>query len=246
MLNGKNAVITGASRGIGRAIALEFAKNGANVAIIYSGNDAAADEVLLKAEVLGIKAKSYKCDVSDFELSKSVCAEICADFGSVDILVNNAGITRDNLLMKMSEADFDSVISVNLKGAFNFTKHLSRTIIRSPAGRILNISSISGMMGNAGQVNYSAAKSGLIAMTKTLAKELAPRGVTCNAIAPGFIDTDMTSALTKATQEYVQTAIPLKRMGKTDEVAVLALFLASEYASYITGEVIKIDGGLYI
>jgi 3-oxoacyl-[acyl-carrier protein] reductase len=246
MLKGRTAVITGASRGIGSAIALNMARNGADIAIIYAAGDSAAENVLKQAEGFGISARAYKCNVADFEGSKGICEKIIADFGTVDILVNNAGIVKDNLLLRMSEADFDSVIDVNLKGAFNFIKHLSRPIMKSPSGRIINISSISGMMGNPGQANYSAAKAGMIGLTKTVAKELAGKKVTCNAIAPGFIETDMTAGLPQAVKEYADSAIPLKRMGTADEVANVAVFLASELSSYITGEVIRVDGGLCI
>ncbi|MCL1846102.1 MAG: 3-oxoacyl-[acyl-carrier-protein] reductase [Defluviitaleaceae bacterium] len=245
MLKGKTAVITGGSRGIGRATALIFAKNGADVAVIFSGNEAAAGEVVSAMEKFGVKAKAYQCDVSDFSQAKNICAEIFKEFGKIDILVNNAGITKDGLLLAMSEADFDSVINVNVKGAFNFTRHLSRYIMKSPAGRIINISSVSGIAGNVGQANYSASKAALIGLTKTTAKELASRNVTCNAIAPGFIETDMTASLPDEILEKVKTAVPLKRMGKPEEVAALALFLASDAAAYITGEVIKADGGMY-
>ena len=244
MLKGKTAVITGASRGIGRAIALNMAQNGADIAIIFAGNEDAAGDVKKQAESFGVKAEIYKCNVADFNESKNVCEKIIADFGSVDILVNNAGIVKDNLLLRMSEADFDDVIDVNLKGAFNSIKHLSRWIMKSTSGRIINISSVSGIMGNPGQANYSAAKAGMIGLTKTIAKEFASKKVTCNAIAPGFIDTDMTSSLPQAVKEYADTAIPLKRMGTADEIANVALFLASELSSYITGEVIRVDGGL--
>jgi len=244
MLKGKTAVITGASRGIGRAIALNMAKNGANVAIIFAGNRQSASDVKKEAESFGIKAKIYKCNVADFGESKAVCEKIIEDFGAVDILINNAGIVKDNLLLRMSETDFDSVINVNLKGAFNSIKHLSRYIMKSAAGRIINISSVSGMMGNPGQANYSAAKAGMIGLTKTVAKEFAGKNVTCNAIAPGFIETDMTAALPQSVIEYANTAIPLKRMGNAEEIASVAVFLASGMSSYITGEVIRVDGGL--
>ena len=244
LLRGKTSVVTGASRGIGRAIALKLAQNGANVAIIYAGNEEAANEARRLAEGFGVKAGIYQCNVADYNESKAVCGKIIEDFTSVDILVNNAGIIKDNLLLRMSDTDFDAVIDVNLKGAFNFSKHLSRSIIKSPAGRIINISSVSGMMGNPGQVNYSAAKAGMIGLTKSIAKEFAGRGVTCNAIAPGFIETDMTAALSQTVVGYIDTAVPLKRMGTPEEVANAALFLASGLSSYITGEVIRVDGGM--
>ena len=245
MLKGKTAIITGGSRGIGRAISLEFAENGADIAVIFSGNEAAANEVVASAEKFGVKAKAYQCDVADFAQAKTVCEAIHKEFAKVDILVNNAGITKDGLFLAMSENDFGNVIDVNLKGAFNFARHLSRYIIKSPAGRIVNISSVSGVAGNVGQANYAASKAGLIGLTKTISKELASRKVTCNAIAPGFIETDMTAALPENILEKVQTAIQLKRMGKAEEVAALALFLVSDAAAYITGEVIKVDGGMY-
>ena len=245
-LEGKTAVITGASRGLGKAIALAMAQSGAGVAIIYAENEGAAAAVRAQAESFGVKAASYKCDVGDYQAVKSTCDCIIADFSAVDILVNNAGIIRDNLLLRMSELDFDAVIDVNLKGAFNFIKHLSRQLMKSPAGRIINIASVSGMMGNSGQANYAAAKAGMIGLTKTVAKEFASRNITCNAIAPGFIETDMTTALPQSVREYIDTAVPLKRMGAADEVANLAVFMASGLSSYITGDVIKVDGGLYM
>jgi len=246
MLKGKTAVITGASRGIGKAIALKMAKEGANIAIPYVGPKELAIEVCKEIEALGVKAKAYECDVSDFAQAKEVCDKIVKDFDGVDISVNNAGITKDTLMLKMSEEDFDSVISVNLKGAFNFTKHLCRYIMKSSAGRIINISSVSGIMGNAGQANYSASKAGIIGLTKTTAREFASRKVTCNAIAPGFINTAMTADLPESVLESVKSQVPLKRMGEANEIADLATFLASESASYITGEVIRVDGGMCI
>jgi len=242
MLKNKTAVITGGSKGIGREIALKFAKNGANIAVIYSGNKERAEEACMAAGKFEVAAKCYQCDVSNFEQSKEICQNIISDFGGVDILVNNAGITKDNLLIRMSEQDFESVVDVNLKGAFNMTRHLSRYIMKSSAGRIINISSVAGITGNVGQANYCASKAGLIGLTKALAKEFALRNVTCNAIAPGFIETDMTKNLPEAVNEYIKTSVPLKRMGKPEEVADLALFLASSQAAYITGEVIKIGG----
>ncbi|MCL1789069.1 MAG: 3-oxoacyl-[acyl-carrier-protein] reductase [Oscillospiraceae bacterium] len=246
MLKNKTAVITGASRGIGRQIALQFAENGANVALIYAGNTTAAEETKSQLQKFGIKAESYKCDVSNWDESKTVCETIIKAFGSVDILVNNAGIIKDRLLLRMSEDEFDSVMDINLKGAFNMMKHLSRWVMKSSAGRFINISSVSGMMGNAGQANYSAAKAGLLGLTKTVAKEFAAKAVTCNAIAPGFIETDMTETLPQSVKDGVNISVPLKRMGKASEVANLAVFLASDLSSYITGEIIKVDGGLYI
>jgi len=243
-LTDKIAVITGASRGIGKSIALRFAENGADIAIIYSSNESSAIEVKTEAEKYGIKAKTYKCNVADFAEVKTVCDSIIQDFGKIDILVNNAGIIRDTLLLRMSEEDFDEVIDVNLKGAFNFIKQLSRPLMKSNCGRIINISSVSGLMGNPGQANYSAAKAGMLGMTKTIARELAGKKVTCNAIAPGFIETDMTASLPQAAKEFADRSIPLKRMGTPDEVADLAVFLASDMAAYITGEIIRIDGGL--
>jgi len=244
MLKGKTAVITGAATGIGKAIALSMAENGAKIAIIYIGNDSPALDVKKQAESFGIKAEIYECDVSDFSTSRTVCEKIVADFGSVDILVNNAGITRDGLMLRMSEDDFDAVINVNLKGVFNITRHLSRSIMRSGAGRIINISSVSGIMGNAGQANYSASKAGVIGLTKTTAKEFAGKNVTCNAIAPGFVITEMTADLPQAVKDHADKTIPLKRMGTPEEIANVAVFLASDMASYITGEVIKVDGGM--
>lgn len=244
MLNGKTAVVTGASRGIGRAIALEMARQGADIAVIYIGDEAPAEDVCAEARALGVTARKYLCDVSDAEQGKEVCDRVVADFGKTDILVNNAGITRDALLLRMSESDFDAVLNVNLKGAFYFIKYLSRALMKSGAGRIVNISSVSGIMGNPGQANYSSSKAGLIGLTKTAAKELAPRNVTCNAIAPGFIETDMTANLPQPVKDGVSAAVPLRRMGTAQEVADLAAFLASDRASYITGEVIRVDGGM--
>lgn len=230
ILEGKVAVVTGASQGIGAAIFDGLAKSGAAVAgVDISGSD-------------------YTCDVSDFAQAKDLCAQIVSDFGRVDILVNNAGITKDGLLLSMKEEDFDRVMAVNLKGAFNFSKHLARTIIKSAAGtgRIINMASVIGLNGNMGQANYSASKAGLVGFTKSLAKELASRGVTVNAIAPGFIESRMTAAMPEAAKEKALANIPLKRLGLPRDIAALTVFLASDFSSYITGEVIKIDGGLFI
>jgi len=244
VLKGKTAVITGASRGIGKAIALNMAENGANIAIVYLGSDTAAYEVCAQASGFGVMAKVYQCNVANWSESKNTCEKIITDFGSVDILVNNAGIIRDNLLLRTSEEDFDAVVDISLKGSFNFIRHLARSIMKSSAGRIINISSVSGIMGNPGQSNYSAAKAGMIGLTKTIAKEFAVKNVTCNAIAPGFIETDMTASLPQSTKERIDMIVPLKRIGHVNEVAKVVVFLASDASSYITGEVIKVDGGL--
>ena len=244
MLKGKTALITGASRGIGRAIALRFAKEGANVAVVYASSAAPAEETCELARSFGVQAQAFLCDVASYEACKQTVAQVLEQFQKVDILVNNAGITRDKLLMKMSEEDFDAVIATNLKGAFHMAQLLIAPMIRQRSGRIINISSVAGVCGNAGQVNYSAAKAGLIGMTKSIAKEVASRSVTCNAIAPGFIETDMTGKLHEKIKEAALATIPMKRMGKPEEIANLACFLASDQASYITGAVIQVDGGL--
>ncbi|HPO04820.1 MAG TPA: 3-oxoacyl-[acyl-carrier-protein] reductase [Bacillota bacterium] len=246
MLSNKNAVITGGGRGIGRAIAIEFAKNGASVALIYGGNKEAAENTAEEIRGLGVRAEIFRCDVSCFDEAKRTVDEILKEFTHIDILVNNAGITRDGLLLSMDEDSFSRVLDINLKGSFNMIRHLYSHMMKQRKGRIINISSVSGLMGNPGQANYSSAKAGIIGLTKTVAKELAGRNVTCNAIAPGFIETDMTGSLSEKIKESAMGAIPLKRMGKPEEVAKLAAFLASDDSSYITGEVIKIDGGLYI
>ena len=244
-LNG-NYLVTGGSRGIGRAICLEIARCGGSVGIIYAGNDAAANETKEEVEKLGAKAWVYKLDVSDFNAAKATVEAAAKDMGSIDGLVNNAGVTADKLLLRMGEEDFDRVLSVNLKGAFNMIKHVSPLMIRARRGRIVNLSSVVGLMGNAGQANYAASKAGVVGLTKSVAKELASRGITCNAIAPGFIGTDMTAKLTDAQQQAITSAVPLSRIGSPEEVAHLAVFLLSDMAAYITGEVVKIDGGLYI
>lgn len=244
MLNGKTALITGASRGIGRQIALQMAKNGANIAIVYAGNEALALEVCREAEALGVKAQAYACDIASFEATKAMTDRVLVDFGRVDVLVNNAGITADKLILQMSPDDFDKVIQVNLTGAFYMIKHLYRHFAKQRSGRIINITSVSGLFGNAGQANYASAKAGLIALTKTTARELAGRGITANAIAPGFIQTDMTDAMPEGIREKALENVPLRRIGKADEVASLAVFLSSDNAAYITGEVIRVDGGM--
>ena len=242
MLNGKTALITGASRGIGRAIALKLSNEGASIAAIYCGSEEKARELNAEIDKNGGKINIYKCDVSNFSECENIVKQVISDFGGVDILVNNAGITNDKLVLQMGENDFDSVIDTNLKGAFNMIKHCYRNFMKKKYGKIINISSVSGIIGNAGQANYSSAKAGIIGLTKTVAKELASRNVCCNAIAPGFIKTDMTESFQD--NENVLSSIPLKRMGSADEVANLAAFLASDLSDYITGEVIRIDGGL--
>ena len=244
MLSNKVAVVTGGGRGIGRAISLALAEKGASVAIIYAGNAEAAEKTVADCAAMGVKSAAYVCDVASFDGTKAVAREIISQFGGVDILVNNAGITRDGLIATMREESFDEVIGANLKGAFNMTKHLYANFLKRRAGRIINISSVSGLMGNPGQANYSASKAGLIGLTKTTAKELGARGITCNAIAPGYIESDMTAQLPGDRLEAAEKAIPLGRLGKPEDVAALAVFLASGAAAYITGEVIRTDGGL--
>ncbi|MEO0071391.1 MAG: 3-oxoacyl-[acyl-carrier-protein] reductase [candidate division WOR-3 bacterium] len=242
-LKGKCAVVTGAGAGIGKAIALELAKVGAMVAIcdVMKEPAEAVAENLVQS---GVKAKAYPVDVANFNQAQQVAEEIIKDFGGVHILVNNAGITRDNLLLRMSEAEFDQVIAVNLKGAFNFTKAFCRSMLNNRWGRIVNIASVIGEMGNAGQANYAAAKAGLIGFSKSIAKELAGRNITVNVIAPGFIATAMTEKLSEETRRAYINAIPLKRAGTPEDVAYLCVFLCSEAASYITGQVIRVDGGM--
>ena len=243
MLKGKNAVITGASRGIGAAIALKFAALGANVAVIYQNNSEKSEAICKEAESLGVKALPYKCDVADFESCTETVKDIISEFGKVDILVNNAGITKDNLIAMMKCEDFSDVVNTNLGGCFNMIKACSRNFIRNKGGKIINIASVSAIMGIAGQSNYAASKAGIIALTKTAAREFAAKNICVNAIAPGFISTDMTESLNS---EEIIGQIPLKRLGKPEDVANLAAFLASDASGYITGETIRIDGGLAI
>ncbi|MBO5329174.1 MAG: 3-oxoacyl-[acyl-carrier-protein] reductase [Anaerotignum sp.] len=241
MLKGKVAVVTGGSRGIGKAICLKFAENGADIAFLYAGNAVKAEETLKELEGMGVKAKAYQCNVADAEAVAATVKEITKDFGGIHILVNNAGITKDKLVPMMKAADFDAVVDTNLKGTFYMIKGVYPLFLKQKSGKIINISSVSGLMGNPGQANYSASKAGVVGLTKSVAKELASRGVCCNAIAPGFIATEMTENLENNT---LKDAIPMKRFGEAEEVAKLALFLASEHSDYITGEVIRIDGGL--
>lgn len=245
MLNGRVAVVTGGSRGIGKAIALKLANNGAKVAIFATRESEAVNQTLSELKAIGNEAMFVPCDVSNFEQVKASIDSVIEQFGKIDILVNNAGITKDKLLMQMSEEDFDDVISVNLKGTYNTVKACIRPFIRNKYGKIINISSVVGLMGNPGQVNYAASKAGIIGLTKSLAKEYAAKGINCNAIAPGFIATDMTEDLLDK-QEGLINMIPMKKVGNPEDIANLALFLASDMSSYITGEVIKVDGGMYI
>ena len=240
MLKGKTAVVTGGSRGIGEAIVYKLASLGANVAVIYAGNATAAESVCEKCrQQYGVETKAYQCDVADFAAVKDTVAKMKADFGNVQILVNNAGITRDGLLAMMKEEDFDAVLDTNLKGAFNMIRHMAGLFIRAREGCIINITSVSGMMGNAGQCNYSASKAGLIGLTKSVAKELAGKGIRCNAVAPGFIATDMTG---DQTENPLLKMIPLGKMGETEDVADAVAYLAT--AKYVTGEVLRVDGGI--
>ena len=243
-LNGKTALVTGASRGIGRAIALRLAEDGANVAVIYAGSADKAKAVVNEITALGVNAKAYRCNVADSAAVNETVKAVTNDLGKIDILVNNAGITRDGLMLRMKDEDFDTVLDTNLKGAFNMIRACYSGFIRKKSGRIINISSVSGIMGNAGQANYSASKAGVIGLTKSVARELASRGITCNAVAPGFIQTDMTENL--GDNNPLLNSIPLGRMGKPEDIAAAVAFLASDSAAYITGEVLKVDGGLAI
>ncbi len=240
MLKDKTVIVTGAAKGIGRAVAVAFAKEGANVVVNYRSTP--PDETVALVEAEGVKCLAIQADVSNFEQAEALVQKAKEEFGSVDVLVNNAGITRDTLLMRMSEEDFDAVINTNLKGCFNMVKHTSKIMLKQKSGSIINMSSVVGISGNVGQANYAAAKAGVIGLTHSAAKELASRGITCNAIAPGFIETDMTAVLSDKVKEGILNAIPLKRMGGAEEVADLAVFLAN--AKYITGQVIAIDGGM--
>ena len=242
MLKGKTAIVTGGSRGIGAAICKRFAEQGANIALLYAGNTQKAEETKAALQEMGVKAEAYQCNVADAEQVAAVCKQIIKDFGGADILVNNAGITKDKLVPMMKVPDFDSVVDTNLKGDFYMIKKLKPGFMKQKRGKIINIRSVSGLMGNPGQTNYSASKAGLIGLTKSVAKELASRNVNCNAIAPGFVATDMTENLSE--NNALVDHIPMKRFAQPEDIANLALFLASDQSDYITGEVIRIDGGL--
>ena len=243
-LSGKVALVTGASRGIGRQIAVTLAGYGAAVIVNYNGSEAKAAEAVEEIAANGGTAEAIQCSVSDYEKAGEMISGIVKKYGHLDIVVNNAGITRDNLIMKMSEEDFDAVIDTNLKGAFNCTKNVARQMLKQKSGRIINISSVSGVMGNAGQANYCASKAGLIGLTKSVARELGSRGITVNAVAPGFIKTEMTDVLPEDVKKAMGEQIPLKRFGETKDIAETVAFLASEGAAYITGQVISVDGGM--
>lgn len=246
MLSGKVALVTGAGRGIGREIALTLAKSGATVIVNYNGSKERAEEVVSLIEEAGGTAKAIRCNVADAVDCEAMIKEILGEYKKVDILVNNAGITRDNLLMRMSEEDFDAVVDTNLKGAFHTIQMLSRTFLKNRSGKIINISSVSGVLGNAGQANYSASKAGLIGLTKSVAREFASRGICVNAVAPGFIKTEMTGAMAEDVIENATKAIPMGRMGEAKDIADMVLFLAGNHSDYITGQVFCVDGGMAI
>lgn len=244
LLEGKTAIVTGGSRGIGKGIVEAFAQHGANVAFTYSSSADAANALADEVSKTGVKAKAYKSDAASYNESQKLAEEVLKDFGSIDILVNNAGITKDNLLMRISEADFDRVIEVNLKSVFNMTKAVQRAMLKQRKGSIINMSSVVGVKGNAGQTNYAASKAGIIGFTKSVALELGSRDIRCNAIAPGFIETEMTGKLDAATVQGWREAIPLKRGGSPEDIANACVFFASDLSAYVTGQVLNVDGGM--
>ena len=244
LLEGKVAIITGASRGIGSGIAKVFAEQGANVAFTYSSSSESALVLENELNVLGIKAKGYKSNAADFNEAQKLIDDVLAEFGTIDILINNAGITKDNLLMRMSEEDFDKVIEINLKSVFNMTKAVQKTMLKNRAGSIINMSSVVGLKGNAGQANYAASKAGMIGFTKSIALELGSRNIRCNAIAPGFIETEMTAKLNDDVVQGWRDSIPLRRGGTPEDIANVCVFLASDMSAYVTGQVLNVDGGM--
>lgn len=245
LLEGKNAIITGGSRGIGKGIAQVFAQHGANVAFTYNSSSQSAEELAKELEGLGVKAKAYQSNAASFKESEDLVNKVVEDFGSIDIVVNNAGITKDNLLMRMSEEDFDKVIEVNLKSIFNMTKAVQRTMLKQRSGSIINMSSVVGVTGNAGQSNYAASKAGIIGFSKSMAQELGSRNIRTNVIAPGFIETEMTEKLDEKTVQGWRDAIPLKRGGKPEDIANACVYLGSDLSSYVTGQVLHVDGGMH-
>ena len=244
LLQNKTAIITGATRGIGKGIALEFAKQGANIAFTYSSSVEAANALETELATFGVKAKGYQSNAAEFDAAQALAADVLKEFGTIDVLVNNAGITKDNLLMRISEEDFDKVIEVNLKSVFNLTKAVIRPMMKQRAGSIINMSSVVGVQGNAGQTNYAASKAGMLGFTKSVALELGSRNIRCNAIAPGFIETEMTAKLDEAVVDGWRQAIPLKRGGQPEDIANACVFLASDMSAYITGQTLNVDGGM--
>jgi len=244
LLEGQTAIITGGSRGIGKGIAQVFAKHGANVAFTYSSSAESAIALENELKAIGVKAKAYQSDAANYEQAQQLAEDVVKEFGSIDILINNAGITKDNLLMRISEEDFDKVIEVNLKSVFNMTKAVQRTMLKQRKGSIINMSSVVGVKGNAGQTNYAASKAGILGFTKSVALELGSRNIRCNAIAPGFIETEMTGKLDEATVQGWRDAIPLKRGGSPEDIANACVFLASDLSAYVTGQTLNVDGGM--
>jgi 3-oxoacyl-[acyl-carrier protein] reductase len=244
LLDQKTTIITGASRGIGRGIALTFAQNGCAVAFTYSSSTAAAEQLETELKALGVNAKGYQSNAADFEAAQQLVEDVMADFGQIDILINNAGITKDNLLMRMGEADFDAVININLKSVFNMTKAVQRTFLKQRQGSLIHMSSVVGVKGNAGQANYAASKAGIIGFSKSIALELGSRNIRSNVIAPGFIETEMTDKLAEDVVQSWRDGIPLKRGGQPEDVANACVFLASDLSNYITGQVLHVDGGM--
>lgn len=244
LLKDKTAIITGATRGIGKGIAIEFAKQGANVAFTYSSSVEAANALETELAAFGVKAKGYQSNAAEFDAAQALAADVLKEFGTIDVLINNAGITKDNLLMRISEEDFDKVIEVNLKSVFNLTKAVIRPMMKQRAGSIINMSSVVGVQGNAGQTNYAASKAGMLGFTKSVALELGSRNIRCNAIAPGFIETEMTAKLDETVVDGWRQAIPLKRGGQPEDIANACIFLASDMSAYITGQTLNVDGGM--